>query len=119
MTYEFAAAPSARLGERKPRLMVTFVVGVLLAVTHASAQTPLEVDRVGIQQHRDYLRLQPFEQIDTGSSNLILTLPQLTLPGNAGSNLTFQLTYNSNTDVSPNPYPDWPWRFGIAGVPMQ
>jgi YD repeat-containing protein len=119
MTYEFAAAGSVQLRVRKLGFIVTFVLALLLAVAHASAQTPLEVDRVGIQQHRDYLRLQPFEQVDTGSSNLILTLPQLTLPGNAGSNLIFQLTYNSNTDVSPNPYPDWPWRFGIAGVPMQ
>jgi hypothetical protein len=45
--------------------------------SHAAAQTTLELDRIGVQQHRDYLRLQPFEQIDTQASNLIVTLSDL------------------------------------------
>jgi len=80
MTDEFTAGGADQLRERKPGFMVTFVVGVLLAVTRASAQTRLEVDRVGVQQHRDYLRLQPFEQVVTASGNLILTLPQVDAP---------------------------------------
>src|SRR5512132_4252991 len=91
---------------------------VLLAVSGAIGQT-LELDRIGAQQHRDYLRLLPFEQIDTQGSNLIITLTDLVLPGNAGHNLSFQLTYNSNSDIHPSPFPNFPWRFGIPGVPMR
>ena len=70
-----------------PRLsLALFLLGALVA-SRAAAQTVLELDRIGAQQHRDYLRLQPFEQIDTQSSNLIITLNDLVLPGNAGHDL--------------------------------
>ena len=95
------------------RLSVVLVLLVTLFESHAAAQTTLELDRIGIQQHRDYLHLQPFEQIDTQASNLIITLTDLVLPGNAGHELRFQLTYNSESDTG-----NAAWRFGIPGVPM-
>src|SRR4029453_7881600 len=96
------------------RLSVVLVLLVPLLRSSAVAQTTLELDRLGVQQHRDYLRLQPFEQIDTQASNLIVTLADLVLPGNAGHDLRFQLTYNSESDTG-----NAIWRFGIAGVPMK
>ena len=96
------------------RLSLVVVLLVNLFASHVTAQTTLELDRLGVQQHRDYLRLQPFEQIDTQASNLILTLTDLVLPGNAGHDLRFQLTYNSESDTG-----NAIWRFGIAGVPMK
>ena len=97
-----------------PRLSLALVLLVVLPASRAGAQTTLELDRIGVQQHRDYLRLQPFEQIDTQSSNLIITLTDLVLPGNAGHDLRFQLTYNSESDTG-----NAIWRFGIPGVPMK
>ena len=96
------------------RLSLVAVLLVTLFASPVTAQTTLELDRIGVQQHRDYLRLQPFEQIDTQASNLILTLTDLVLPGNAGHDLRFQLTYNSESDTG-----NAIWRFGIAGVPMK
>jgi YD repeat-containing protein len=96
------------------RLSLALVVLVILLASRAAAQTTLELDRIGVQQHRDYLRLQPFEQIDTQASNLIITLTDLVLPGNAGHDLRFQLTYNSESDTGIAI-----WRFGIPGVPMK
>jgi len=55
------------------------------------------------------LRKQPFEHIDTLSGNLILTVHDLVLPGNAGRELRFQRTYNSKSAA---------WTFGLAGLPM-
>jgi YD repeat-containing protein len=96
------------------RLSIAPVLLVTLLASHAAAQTTLELDRIGVQQHRDYLRLQPFEQIDTQASNLIITLSDLVLSGNAGHDLRFQLTYNSESDTG-----NAIWRFGIAGVPVR
>jgi len=96
------------------RLSVVLVLLVALLASRAAAQTTLELDRIGVQQHRDYLRLQPFEQIDTQANNLIITLTDLVLPGNAGHDLRFQLTYNSESDTG-----NAIWRFGIPGVPMK
>ena len=81
----------------------------------ANAQAPPEFERIGVQLHRDYLRLQPFELLDTQSGNIMLTIPMLSLPGNAGRTLDFRLTYNANvTTVGVAP-----WVFGIAGMPMR
>jgi YD repeat-containing protein len=96
------------------RFSVALVLLATLLASRAAAQTTLELDRLGVQQHRDYLRLQPFEQIDTQASNLIITLTDLVLPGNAGHDLRFQLTYNSESDTG-----NAIWRFGIPGVPMK
>ena len=84
----------------------------LAVITPVAAQTTLEFDRVGVQPHRDYLHLLPFEQLDTQTGNILLTLAVLTLPGNAGHDLRLQFTFNSNV-ASPAA-----WTFGIAGVPM-
>lgn len=89
-------------------------LGLLFASPAALAQSTPELDKKGFQQNRDYLQLLPFEHFDTLSGNVILTLPQLTLPGNAGRDLTFQLTYN--TSRYPGETSDW--TFGVAGVPM-
>jgi YD repeat-containing protein len=89
--------------------------GLLTASVPAHAQVPSELERIGVQLHRDYLRLQPFELLDTQSGNVILTIPVLTLPGNAGRTLDFRLTYNANimtVGVAP-------WVFGIDGVAMR
>src|SRR5215475_4934715 len=96
------------------RLSVVPALLVSLFASRTGAQTTLELDRIGVQQHRDYLHLQAFEQIDTQASNLIITLTDLVLPGNAGHDLRFQLTYNSESDTGKAM-----WRFGIAGVPMK
>src|SRR4026208_725489 len=96
------------------RLSVALAVVVARLASRAAAQTTLELDRIGVQQHRDYLRLQPFEQVDTQASNLIITLSDLVLPGNAGHDLRFQLTYNSESDTG-----NAMWRFGIPGVPVR
>src|SRR5262245_36373905 len=95
------------------RLSVVLAL-VMLVASRAAGQTMLELGRIGVHQHRDYLRLQAFEQIDTQSSNLIITLSDLILPGNAGHDLQFQWTYNSESDTG-----NAVWRFGIAGVPMK
>jgi YD repeat-containing protein len=84
----------------------------LATATPVAAQSTLELDRVGAQPNRDYLGLQPFERLDTQSGNISLTMTDLTLPGNAGHDLRFQLTYNGNTQGNQ-------WTFGIPGLPMR
>lgn len=88
------------------------VIAVISIPVSARAQAPTEFQRVGLQPNRDYLRLQPFEHLDTESGNVIVTLPLLTLPGNAGRTLQFTLTYNSNVAATG-------WMFGIAGTAMR
>src|ERR1051325_5471981 len=75
----------------------------------AGAQTDPET-QPGFQAHHDYLSWLPFEQIDPGSGSLLLTFTDLSLPGNAGLNLTWTRTYNSKTEA---------WTYGLAGVPMR
>jgi hypothetical protein len=41
----------------------------------------------------------PWEQIDTYSGNVILSFEDLTLPGNAGLDLTIHRTTNANDSV--------------------
>src|SRR4029078_9352370 len=96
------------------RLSLVAVILVTLFASHVTAQTTLELDRLGVHHHRDYLRLPPFEQIHTPARHLILTLTDLLLPGNAGHDLRFQLTYNSESDTG-----NATWRFGIPGVPVR
>ena len=97
------------------RLLGT-VSALCLCAAAASAQTAqTEFDRIGFQPNRDYLQLLPFEHLDTMSGNIVLTLPQLTLPGNAGHTLQFQLTYNATIFTVGAA----PWTFGMRGLPMQ
>jgi hypothetical protein len=102
---------------RYPILVFVVAVVVVLAPSIAAAQTapPIEPDLIGVQPHRDYLRLLPFEHLDTMTGNIILNLPMLTLPGNAGRPLRFELTYNSYTALAGRA----PWTFGIAGLAMR
>ena len=106
---------------RLPRFaLVAASLSLLFGITSAdtaSAQTsaPPEWERIGAQPNRDYLQLLPFEHLDTQSGNVILTLPQLTLPGNAGRSLQIQLTYNANVQTVGAA----PWVFGIAGMAMR
>lgn len=100
--------------------LVVTSMSLLFGITCAdvvSAQTsaPAEWERVGFQPNRDYLQLLPFEHLDTQSGNVILTLPQLTLPGNAGRSLQVELTYNANTPIGGAAQ----WAFGIAGMAMR
>jgi hypothetical protein len=96
-------------------LMVALTCGAATTLAGAQTPPPAEWERTGFQPNRDYLRWLPFEHLDTLSGNVILTLPQLTLPGNAGRSLQFQLTYNANIATIGVA----PWAFGIAGVPMR
>jgi YD repeat-containing protein len=68
----------------------------------------------GLMKDRDYFSDIDFEHIDTLNGNLVMTFTDLLLPGQAGMDLRFQRTFNSN--VGDNRTPEW--RFGIAGVPM-
>src|SRR6185503_11229735 len=91
---------------------VLAIGAVLCLAASSDAQTqppPNQFDRVGVQPNRDYLQLQPFERLDTQTGNVILTIPMLSLPGNAGRTLRFEMTYNSNVDTNG-------WTFGIAGM---
>ena len=97
------------------RCPVALLLASIAIATNAAGQTTLEFDRVGVQQHRDYLGLLPFEQLDTQSGNIILTFSDLVLPGNAGHDLRFQFTFNGNA-YGPGVNP---WSFGLAGVPMR
>ncbi len=91
------------------------MVAILLA-THASvasAQGDPVFDAAGFQQNRDYFSGAPFEHVDTVTGNLILTFTDLVLPGNGGSELRFQRTFNAKNDGHSD------WTFGIAGVPWR
>src|ERR1051325_7507903 len=95
------------------RALIIVVLASIGVATVAQAQSsPTEFDKVGTQPNRDYLHLSPFEWLDSQNGNVMMHFPMLTLPGNAGRSLTFELTYNANSLVGPV------WNFGIAGVPI-
>ena len=100
---------------RRLWLCSVLVVTALLCFTassHAQTSPPNEFQRVGAQPNRDYLQLQLFERLDTQTGNITLTIPMLSLPGNAGRTLRFEMTYNSNLAI-------YGWTFGIAGMAMR
>lgn len=88
---------------------------MLLAGTLAQAQPADPMDAKGFQAGRSYLSELPFEHLDTLSGGLILTFTDLVLPGNAGRDLRFQRTYNSQALLDA----DFQWSFGIAGMVMR
>ena len=93
------------------------VVGAALwfgfaSVVFAQGALPHET---GFQPNRDYLSLLPWESIDTGSNNIILTFTDLALPGNGGRELRFDRAFTNQLPDDAEPH----WRFGIAGVPMR
>jgi YD repeat-containing protein len=75
----------------------------------AFAQGGALMTTAGIQQNHDYFSGMPAENIDSKSGSLVLTFTDLVLPGNAGSELRVQRTYNSKTGT---------WSIGIPGLPM-
>ena len=82
---------------------------ITIFVSDAAAQNDPVFDTKGFQPDRAVLGFQPFEHFDTVTGNMILTFTDLTLPGNAGFDVTFVRTYNSRTGE---------WRFGVAGIPL-
>ena len=93
------------------------VMGVVLSfglasVVFAQGALPHEA---GFQPNRDYLSLLPWESIDTGSNNIILTSTDLALPANGGRELRFDRVFTNQLPDDAAPH----WRFGIAGVPMR
>jgi YD repeat-containing protein len=63
----------------------------------------------GFQRDQAYFGLLPFEHVDTGSGNLLLTFTDWQFPGYNGMHLVFQRTYNSANG----------WTFGLGGVPTK
>src|SRR4029450_4065065 len=62
----------------------------------ASFATTDEVfDARGLNPNRDFFSMLPYERVDPLTGNLLLTLTDLVLPGNAGFDLAIQRTYNS------------------------
>jgi hypothetical protein len=83
------------------------IVLALLAPVMAFADDPY--DQSGAPYGRGFFAPLPWERIDTVTGNLFLSFTDLTLPGNAGMNLSIVCSYNSR---------DGRWRFGIAGAPL-
>src|SRR5262249_40052568 len=65
----------------------------LIPIAPVAAQTVFDQNGFGVN-HGSYTVL-PYEYIDPLSGNLILVVTDLTLPGNAGLNLSVQRVYNS------------------------
>lgn len=107
----FELAQGVYMNGRRLPLGCVLVALILGGPSIAWAQQPSHpvLDAPGIQQDRVYSSEMPFEHIDTFTGSLVLTFPDLVLPGNAGRELRFQRTFNSK------PLPGW--SFGIAGIP--
>src|SRR5262245_4111692 len=90
------------------RALLSMVVCTLSLAGIASAQDPV-YDVSGAQRGRAYNSWLPFENIDTVTGNLMLSFTDLSLPGDAGFDLTIRRTYNSR---------DGRWRFGIGPAPF-
>lgn len=92
--------------------MQSLVAGLIVCglSTAAMAQQfdPL-FDATGLQSNHSY-QDSNFEHIDPFNGSVILTFTDLTLPGNAGMNLTWQRVHNSKLQGG--------WTFGVPGVPM-
>lgn len=92
------------------------ILGAVMSLGLASiagAQKALP-DEPGFQPNRDYLALQPWEAIDTGSNNIILTFTDLALPGNAGRELRFDRVFSNQ---GPAPGERRSDRSGDSGSP--
>ena len=98
--------------------VLTSVVTVLVVIIGVAQAQDRITDEGGFQPNRDYLGLQPFEYIDTGSDNVILTFADLTLPGNAGHDLRFERVF-SNVAAAAVAQNAPAWRFSINGLPMR
>ena len=95
------------------RFLTVLLLGILTSSVPprlwAQSNDPV-FDAKGFQANHDYFSALPFEHVDTVNGALVLTFTDLVLPGNAGSELRFQRTYNSK---------DMRWTFGIAGLVLQ
>src|SRR5437660_6614804 len=88
------------------RIVATALVLGLPVV--ALAQTDPGFNAPGFQKNRDYLHDLSFEHVDVFSGNVILSFTDLSLPGNAGVDLTWTRVHNSKLQGG--------WTFGIPGV---
>ena len=77
-------------------LCVVLVVGPNLVL----AQVPEAAAALGIGDTHGSLSFLPWEQIDPYSGNVLLTVTDLDLPGNAGFNLTIRRHYNGKTGLT-------------------
>jgi len=93
-------------------LHIVFGVAIcVFAPFPANAQDDPGFNAQGFQQSRTYISELPFEHIDPFSGNVILTFTDLSLPGNAGFDLTWIRVHNSKIGGG--------WTFGVPGVPMK
>lgn len=73
-------------------------VGLLVALFGAAAAWSPAGDvfnESGFSRNRDFFSQLPYEHIDPLTGNLLMTFTDLTLPGNAGFDVSIQRTYNS------------------------
>jgi YD repeat-containing protein len=88
-------------------IAITCLAGSTVTLHGQVPPDPLPVP--GFQRDQAYFGLFPFEHLDTGSGNLLLTFADWHLPGYSGLDLVFQRTFNSASG----------WTFGLAGFPMK
>jgi YD repeat-containing protein len=86
-------APVSPMLARFCCLLAFIGVPLLGVVPPAFAQTVF--DQNGFGANHDSYTVLPYEYVDPLSGNLILVVNDLTLPGNAGMNLSIQRVYNS------------------------
>ena len=114
----------------RTRIVLTWFLGMAAGHAAFAQEGPLQAG--GFNHHREYFSQLPEEHIDTASGNVLLTFTDLELPGDAGSVLRLQRTYNSNraewrfgpegfADVAffgtePQGFPDGPWVRTVDGA---
>jgi YD repeat-containing protein len=92
---------------------------------HAQGIDPAVMDdtvsRAGFRSDRNYFSPLPFEFFDPLTGRLMVSFVDLELPGNAGTSLKFQRTFNVSPELDPETgtRPPSRWGFGIAGMVMQ
>src|SRR5690242_21864669 len=74
-------------------LPLVVALGNLAFAPNATSQPVF--DQNGFGSNHDSYTVLPYEYVDPLSGNLLLVVTDLTLPGNAGFNLTVQRVYNS------------------------
>lgn len=63
-------------------------------------------DAHGLNPNRDFFSMLPYEYVDPLTGNVVLTVTDLVLPGNAGFDLAIQRTYNSKIYLDYDAYGD-------------
>jgi RHS repeat-associated protein len=91
-------------------LIILATLAAMAVGVDARAQSGSVFTATGLQPHREYLSLLPFEHIDTASGGLTLTFTDLVLPGHAGRDLRVVRSYNAKTQL---------WTFGLAGIVLR